>query len=110
MTALFDGVPGLLAGVFGAPSIIWRPDGLSPITVTSVFRILPIEVSDDTGEAVQVMAPVWRVPRDPSWPRAPRRGDLIELADGRVFRLMAAQPSGSPAVDHFLHFRCEDAT
>lgn len=109
MTALFDGVAGLLVGVLGAPTTTWLPEGLAPVAVQSIFRILPIEVEGETGEPVQVMAPVWRVPRDPTWTRDPRRGDRIELEDGRIYRLMAVEPSGSPAEDRMLHYRCEDA-
>ncbi|WP_334194814.1 head-tail joining protein [Pararhodobacter sp.] len=110
MTSVFDGMATRLAGVFGAPDILWLPEGLDPLTVPSIFRMVPVEIADETGEPVLALSPVWRVPRNKDWARNPQRGDRIQLPDGRIYRLVSVHSSGSPAEDRFLHCALEEAS
>lgn len=110
MTSIFDGLTGIIAGVLGKPDILWSPVGHDPVSVESVFRHVQVEVAGADGESVMAMAPTWRVPLDPDWPRIPKRGDTIEPGDGETYRILWQQPSGSPAADHFLIFALEKVT
>lgn len=102
MTALFTGMTALLAGTFGDP-VLFRPRSGAPREIQSIFREAPIEVTGADGQAVLIEAPTWRVSRD----LAPelRRRDLIEVSDGRVFRVEVVHPPASPSPDAF--FTCE---
>jgi len=110
MTSIFDGLTGILTGVLGDPGITWLPVGHDAVVVESIFRLSPVEVGGADGEPVMAMTPVWRVPFDPAWPREPKRGDIIQPGDGKSYRILWKQPSGSPAADHFLLFGLELVT
>lgn len=107
MTALFDGMAGVLNDVFGAP-VIYTPDGGAPQSVQAVFRAAPIEVVDEEGHTVLILSPTIRVRRDlvPSI----GRGDQVEpsIAPGRVYRVLNILPSGSPAADAFIVCELEE--
>lgn len=93
---------GVLARVLGAP-VIYRPVSGPPVTVRSIFREQPVEVTGEDGHPVLIEGPSWRVARN--LVAAPARGDEIETADGRRWRVLNRIGSGSPAGDAF--FVCE---
>jgi hypothetical protein len=98
MTGLFDGVAGVLSGVFGAPVTFLPASGGSQV-VQSVFRETPITVTGPDGGDVLIVAPTWRVSR--AVLASVARGDLITLADGRQFKILNQITTGSPAADAF---------
>lgn len=104
MTSLYDGLAGLLNATFGGP-VTWLPEDGGAETIHSVFREIPVEVIDADNHAVLDVAPVWRVPK-PVGERV-SSGDRIELADGRMFRVVARRRNGSPALDAFISFDME---
>ena len=104
MTSVFDGLAGVLNGVFGAP-VVFTPQGGSSQTLKSMFRETPITVSGPDGGDVLIVAPTWRVPRDIL--TDVRRGDTITVPDGRVFKVLNQLPSGSPAQDAFVLYELE---
>ncbi|ADO42374.1 conserved hypothetical protein [Ketogulonicigenium vulgare Y25] len=108
MTALFDGVAGLLTGTFGTV-VEYRRDGRmewtdipstfreQPIEVTDASPNQPIEVTDAEGRDVLIIAPTWRVIHRlvPDL----KRDDLVRPASGKVYRVVNFDPTGSPAAD-----------
>ncbi|AEM40570.1 head-tail joining protein [Ketogulonicigenium vulgare] len=97
MTALFDGVAGLLTGTFGTV-VEYRRDGRMEWTdIPSTFREQPIEVTDAEGRDVLIIAPTWRVIHRlvPDL----KRDDLVRPASGKVYRVVNFDPTGSPAAD-----------
>ena len=104
MTALFDGVAGLLNDTFGA-SVTLYPEGGVARAVNSIFRETPVEVTDPEGVPVVITAPTWTVPKSLAADVA--EGAEIVVADGRRFAIRASYPSGSPAGDSFVRFVLE---
>lgn len=100
MVALFDGLAGILADVFGEPVTYLRQGGAPPETVLSVFRRQPAEETDSDGRGILVMAPIWRVQAQLVPQLA--RGDRIIPGDGRTYEVLNVQPSASPAADAFV--------
>ncbi|RWR55084.1 hypothetical protein EOW66_02140 [Sinirhodobacter huangdaonensis] len=102
MMSIFDGMAGVLSDMLGSP-VTYMPRGGGSRQIGSIFRRHPTEDVDRDGHAVLVMAPTWRVRSD----LAPevQRGDRIAPGDGRIYEILNAQPSGSPAVD--AHLVCE---
>ncbi|WP_273689024.1 head-tail joining protein [Ketogulonicigenium vulgare] len=97
MTALFDGVAGLLTGTFGT-IVEYRRDGrLEWADIPSTFREQPIEVTDAEGRDVLIIAPTWRVIR--SLVPDLKRDDLVRPASGKIYRVLNFDPTGSPAAD-----------
>lgn len=106
MTSIFDGLAGMLSGVFGG-EVVYHPAAGAERIVQSIFREAPIEVDGADGQIVRIETPTWRVSRD----LAPdvRRGDRIIVPDGRVFVVMVVHPTGSPASDAFQICECQIA-
>lgn len=109
MTALFDGMAGVLNGVFGAP-LVYTPVGLSPRVVQGVLRLGPIEVTDSEGHSVVIASPTLRIPRDV--PDVGRRGDRVtsERYPDRVFSILNEIESVSPAHDGFSIMELEEVS
>ena len=99
MTSLFDGMSGILAGVFGG-SVRYEPVEGFVRDVASIFRETPVEVVGADGQAVLIEAPTWRVAR--TLVPEVRRGDVLRVGDGRLFTITAIHTAGSPAADAFL--------
>ena len=95
---------GALSQVFGA-SVLFIPQVGSPRSIQSIFRETPITVVDDNGHDVLIVAATWRVPKTAISDAA--KGDQIELADGRRFRVLNRLPTGSPAADSFVLYKME---
>lgn len=108
MTRIFDGMSGILAGVFGA-TVQFAPQFGPLRDVRSIFRETPVEVVGADGQAVLIEAPTWRVVR--TLVPEVRRGDVIRVGDGRLFTITAIHKAGSPAADAFvlceLHLRTD---
>ncbi|MBY6160030.1 hypothetical protein KUV73_04060 [Mameliella alba] len=106
MTSVFDGLAGVLNGVFGAPVEI-EPTGEAAYTVQGVFRREPIEVAGAEGEPVLILSPTLRVQRDAV--PALDRGDIVRpsTAPGEVFRVANGQDTMSPASDGFAVYELE---
>lgn len=101
MTAIFDGLSGVLNSTFGAP-VIHTPQGGVAVTIRAVFRAGPIEVATEDGGSVLITAPSLRV-RLTDAPNI-ARGDTVapSIAPGETFRVLNTWPSRSPAVDRFV--------
>jgi hypothetical protein len=97
--SLFDGMAGVLNGVFGAP-VTYLPAGGIPRDIRSIFRETPITIGGSDGGDVLIEAPTWRVSKADLAGAA--RGDRIALPDGRVFRVLNRIGTGSPAADAFI--------
>lgn len=99
MTTLFNGLSGILAGVFGA-TITYAPRAGLVRDIQSVFRETPIEITGADGNEVLIDAPTWRVERH----LAPEvgRGDIIRVPDGRQFKVETTHTTGGPAADGFI--------
>lgn len=97
MTSLFDGMAGLISGVFGRPDIVYIPANGMERMVQSIFRETPVEAQNSEGVAVLVTSPSWRVERHLVPEIA--RGDRIEPRNGKRYRIQNVWPSGSPAAD-----------
>lgn len=101
MTGLFDGVAGLLSGVFG-DTVDWLDGGQLPaLPVQSVFRSEPIEVEGGDGAPILIMQPTWRVSTT-ALPRLPARGDRITISSGETYQITAIHKTRSPARDRFI--------
>ena len=91
----------LIGDTFGA-AVTLRSEGGESLVVTGIFRRDPIEVPNQNGGDVLVIASTLRVRRD----QAPniQRGDLVEpsTAPGETFVVASVVPSGSPSSDSFL--------
>lgn len=96
MTRLFDGMAGLVAGVFGAP-VTYQPAGGAPRSVQSVFRDQPVEAMDPDGHPVLIVSPSWRV--EAGLVPELARGDRILAPNGKTYAILNTQPTGSPASD-----------
>ncbi|TJZ86155.1 head-tail joining protein [Paracoccus hibiscisoli] len=96
MTRLFDGMAGILAGVFG-DRIRYQPAAGPEREVVSIFRAMPIEVTAADGQILRIDAPTWRV-RANLVPEL-ARGDRIELPTVGRFTVQVMHKSGSPAAD-----------
>lgn len=105
MTALFDGVSGLLSDVFGA-SVTYLPASGDPIAVGSIFREAPIEVMGADGAPILITDPTWKLERGKISPD-PARGDRIRTGDGRLWLIQSRHVTGSPASDRFLLYQLE---
>jgi hypothetical protein len=107
MTALFDGMAGILNSVFGAPALYTPLNSGVGLTVQGVFRSDPVEVIGADGHPVLITTPTFRVPR--SFVAVIQKGDLVapsvRAAAGKTFKVLNHLPSGSPAGDAF--FLCE---
>lgn len=101
--SVFNGLTGVLAATLGAP-VTFLPAVGAPVVVQSIFRETPIEVLGDDQRPMLITAATWRVRRDLV---QATRGDQIQLADGRLFRVSNKVISGSPADDAFMIYEME---
>lgn len=104
MTGLFDGMAGVLNDMFGA-SVSHTPAGGATVQITGVFRLEQVRVADETGGEYLDMRPLLRVLPDVA--AGLSRGGQIEPGDGHAYKILARQPSGSPASDAFVVFELE---
>lgn len=104
MTSLFDGVAGLMSDVFGSP-VTLTPQTGSPRTIRAVVRSAPVELVAPDGHAMMDVQPEMRVTADVA--STIRGGDSITTATGRKYRIVASQPSGSPAADAMVIYALE---
>lgn len=104
MNGIFDGISGVLNGVFGA-SVTVRPERTAAYEVRALFREAPIVVGQgEAGDIYDVM-PTLAVQRPAA--AGVNEGDVIEPGNGSSYRVIARLPSGSPAVDAFVTFDLE---
>lgn len=106
MTSIFDGMTGVLDGVFGAPVLVSVPGGGSH-QVSGVFRREPTEVAGDDGEPVIISAPTLRIRRDAV--REFGRGCEVRpsIEPGSVYRVVNQIQTASPAADGYLMVELE---
>lgn len=102
MTSVFDGMAGVLNGVFGAP-VVYQPAYGPAQTVQAVFRAEPIEVAGSDGHAVLIVAPTLRVQRNilPDIGRGDHVVPSVASARGKTFKVINMIPTASPAGDAF---------
>lgn len=89
----------ILADVLGAP-VRYEPSIGIPRDIVSVFREDPLEAIDQDGHPVLIVSPTWRVQRH-LVPEIARE-DRIAPGNGRIYRVLNHDPSGSPAADAML--------
>lgn len=104
MTGLYDGVAGILNGVFGGAVTHIPPSG-RPRILQAILRNPQIEVIGDSGHPVLDVSPVLRVGAAEAAGIAV--GDTVISAAGRRYRIVNRQPSGSPAADTLVVFDLE---
>lgn len=104
MTGLLDGMAGVLSDMFGAP-VSHTPAGGSAVQITGVFRQEQVRIADETLGEYLDMRPLLRVLPDVA--AGISRGDTIAPGDGQTYKVLARQPSGSPALDAFVIFELE---
>ncbi len=102
--ALFDGLAGTLNAVFGAPVTHVNAAGIRR-SVQAVLRRNPVEVAEQNGGAIWIVAPTLRIPAADA--ALIVRGDSIEAAGGR-YRVLNRIATKSPAEDRFVVFELED--
>lgn len=109
MTSIFDGMAGVLNGVFGAP-VVYNPKVGAEQTVQAVFRAEPIEVAGTDGHAVVIMAPTLRVQRNllPDIGRGDLVTPSVASAQGKTFRVLNRLATASPSPDGFLVCELEE--
>lgn len=107
MTGIFDGMAGVLNGLFGAPVTI-TPDGGEPAVLRGVFREEPVEVADGDNGSVIDVAITLRVQR----PGADdvETGAIVAPGNGKTYRIMNRITSGSPAADGFTVFELKETS
>ncbi|UWQ59962.1 hypothetical protein K3722_07480 [Leisingera caerulea] len=105
MTSFFDGMAGLLTGVFGG-SVTHTPPGGGASVIDAVFREEPVTVTGDDGRDVLIMAPTLKVPADHA--AGIVRESEIAPGNGKTYRVLNGQSGGSPAVDAFMIFELEE--
>lgn len=104
MPGPFDGMSGIIAGVFGDVVVIY-PGGGSAQEVQAIFRENPIQTGDAFGEGgFWTSAPSLKVKATEA--EGLGSGDRVD-ADGRIWRILNRVPGGSPAADRFLMFELE---
>lgn len=105
MTGIFDGMAGVLNGVFGAPVTHYPAAGGSAV-LQGVFREDPVEVLADERGTILIEAPTLRLLRDDALSVA--RGDTIDPGRGKTYRVLNRLTAGSPASDGFWTFELEE--
>jgi len=94
--SIFDGMTGLLADVLGG-AVSYTPAAGVPRDIPSIFREDPIEITDQDGHPVLIVAPTWQVDR--SLVPELARSDRVNPGNGKIYRILNLHPSGSPAAD-----------
>lgn len=105
MTSVFDGMAGVLNGVFGAPVTI-HPGGGGGVEIRGVIRDREVEVPDGDGQVVLGTFTTLKA----------QVGDVTGLVRGNAVSQGARSwtvdyrlPSESPAADRFETFVLKDA-
>lgn len=104
MTGLFDGVAGLLSDVFGSTVTLASQAGFSS-QIQAVIRSEPVPLVAPDGRTTLDMRPEMRVTSGIAAEIC--SGDSIITASGKAYRIVARQPSGSPAADAMVIFDLE---
>jgi len=107
MTSVFDGLAGVLNGVFGA-SVTWTPEGGSATAIIGVFREAPVRVANEDGGEYLLEMPTIQIQRPTA--DAVQTGDGIDPGNSKTYRVEARHASGSPAPDAFVIFELEQIT
>lgn len=105
MTGVFDGMAGVLNGVFGAPVLI-SPGGGAAISVRGVIRDREVTVAEADGS--EVIAKLTTLSAQAGDVIALVKGDIVENSAGRQWRVQYRAVSESPADDRFETFVLED--
>lgn len=100
MTSVFDGMAGVLNGVFGASVTIY-PGGGPGKAVRGVLRRQQVDLETDEGFEVISAAPVLRINKGDAAGLGP--GDRVE-AGGQAYTVRFPIPITSPASDAFQPF------
>ncbi|MEC7763381.1 MAG: hypothetical protein VX874_15875 [Pseudomonadota bacterium] len=103
--SIFDGMAGVLNGVFGAPVTV-TPEGEAAVEIRGVFRENPVTVPDADGREVLSVLPVLSVPRNVAETLA--SGTVVNPGNGRTYSVVNSLPSGSPAGDGFINYELEE--
>lgn len=106
--SVFDGLSGALNDLFGAPVTLF-PQAGGQVEIRAVFRKAPINLPDEDGRDLLVVAPTLQVPKTHSDQIS--RGDVIQTSAGERFRVLANTPiSSNPGSDAFVMFEMEEET
>lgn len=107
MTAIFDGMAGLLNDTFGGP-VTHTPQGGAAVDIQGVFREDPVTIFDEDDREVLVEVPTLRVLWDVA--ETISAGDSLTPGNGVSYLIGARhRASASPASDAFVLFELEDA-
>jgi hypothetical protein len=99
MASIFDGVAHTLNALFG-DQVRYTAAGRPARPVQSMFREELADAEDDSGRAVIIGIPTWKV-RGGLVPEL-ARGDRIEPGNGRVYAITNFRPSASPDAEAFV--------
>lgn len=107
MTALFDGLSGLLNDVFGGPVTVILSSG-APRQLRGMFREYPADDSAGDGRPVVTSIPTLRLERHDAV--GVDRGSAVYVPGrSETFRVLRRVPTASPAADAFVVFELEQA-
>lgn len=104
MSSLFDGMGALISATFGA-TVTVTPVGGPPRMVDAVFREGPITVLSQDGVEVTTVIPTL-VGEGRLFDDLVPDG-VVDPGNGKTYRCIFSQPSGSPAVDALITIQLE---
>lgn len=106
MTTIFDGLASTINGVLGG-SVTVLPGGIAPsYELRAMFRRDPVSVLGAEGSELVALRPLLHVPLDLAGDL--RRGDVIQPGDGKSYKILSRDVTGSPASDAFQIFELEE--
>ncbi len=105
MPSVFDGMTGVLNGVFGAPVTVLPQSG-GMFVIQSIFREEPTAVIGEDGREILTVVTLWKVPRADAV--SILRGDRVEPGNGKAYLVRNNTHTGSPASDRFVIFELEE--
>lgn len=104
---IFDGMTGVLNGVFGAPVAV-TTDKFGTQSIDAIFRREPVRIIGDDNRETMSELPTLSVPHDVVDAYCIVVGSRVEPGDGATYRIVNHAPSGSPASDAFTTFELEE--
>lgn len=93
MTSVFDGMGDILTGVLGDVVTVTPPGGVAA-DIQAIFRDADVPVQTDEGVELLDGVPRLRAARDDV--ATAIGGGVVELGDGRRFKLLAEMKTGNP--------------
>lgn len=107
MTALFDGLSGLLNDVFGGPVTVILSSG-APRQLRGMFREYSVDDGAADGRPVATTVPTLRLLR-PDAVGVDRGSAVYVPGRSETYLVLRRVPTASPAADAFVFFELEQA-